>query len=87
MELRFYTRDGHFLRDAAGDMVDSHGNYLLDVNGQHITLPARHCGGPVRWDPFDGLPAGCPLPSSISARPSSLALVKAISRARNPGFR
>ncbi|MCZ2112007.1 MAG: flagellar hook-basal body protein [Dehalococcoidia bacterium] len=36
---RFYTRDGHFLRDAAGDMVDSHGNYLLDVNGQHITLP------------------------------------------------
>lgn len=36
---RFYTRDGHFLRDAAGDMVDSHGNYLLDVNGQHINLP------------------------------------------------
>ncbi len=39
----FYTRDGRFGRDANGDLVSSHGYYVLDVDGAHINLPA----GPV----------------------------------------
>ena len=41
---RFYTRDGRFGRDAMGDLVDSRGNYVLDANGSHITLPAERVG-------------------------------------------
>ena len=37
---RFYTRDGRFGRDASGDLVDSHGNYVLNANGGHVNLPA-----------------------------------------------
>jgi flagellar basal-body rod protein FlgF len=37
----FYTRDGRFNRDANGDLVTSHGYYVLDADGQHINLPAR----------------------------------------------
>lgn len=37
---RFYTRDGRFGRDAAGDMVISHGYYVLNADGGHINLPA-----------------------------------------------
>lgn len=35
----YSTRDGRFGRDAAGDLVTSHGYYVLDENGQHINLP------------------------------------------------
>lgn len=35
----FSTRDGRFGRDANGDLVTSHGYYVLDENGQHINLP------------------------------------------------
>lgn len=35
----FYTRDGRFDRDANGDLVTSHGYYVLDANGNHIRLP------------------------------------------------
>jgi flagellar basal-body rod protein FlgG len=35
----FSTRDGRFGRDAEGDLVTSHGYYVLDENGQHINLP------------------------------------------------
>jgi flagellar basal-body rod protein FlgF len=38
---RFYTRDGRLGRDASGDLVDSRGNYVLDVNGSHVNLPAE----------------------------------------------
>ncbi len=37
---RFYTRDGRFGRDASGDLVDSHGDYVLNTNGGHVNLPA-----------------------------------------------
>jgi flagellar basal-body rod protein FlgG len=36
----FYTRDGRFGRDAAGDLVTSHGLYVLADDDSHITLPA-----------------------------------------------
>jgi flagellar basal-body rod protein FlgG len=36
----FYTRDGRFGRDAAGDLVTSHGLYVLADDGSHINLPA-----------------------------------------------
>ncbi len=35
----FATRDGRFDRDGNGDLVSSHGYYVLDENGQHINLP------------------------------------------------
>lgn len=35
----FYTRDGHFSRDANGDLVTSHGYYVLGSAGEHITMP------------------------------------------------
>ena len=35
----FSTRDGRFGRDAEGDLVTSHGYYVLDESGQHINLP------------------------------------------------
>lgn len=35
----YSTRDGRFGRDAAGDLVTSHGYYVLDASGQHINLP------------------------------------------------
>lgn len=38
---QFLTRDGRFSRDAAGDLVTSQGNYVLDIDGQHINLPAE----------------------------------------------
>jgi flagellar basal body rod protein FlgG len=34
-----YTRDGRFLRDAAGQLVTPEGYRVLNVNGQPITLP------------------------------------------------
>lgn len=37
----FYTRDGRFGRDAAGDLVTSQGYYVQDAQGQHINLPAQ----------------------------------------------
>ena len=40
----FATRDGRFGRDAAGDLVTSHGYYVLDENGQHINLPQNAVG-------------------------------------------
>lgn len=43
----FLTRDGRFGRDANGDLVTSHGYFVLDENGQHINLPqARVSVGP-----------------------------------------
>ncbi len=44
---RFYTRDGRFGRDAAGDLVSSHGYYLLNADGGHVNLPA----GTVSFEP------------------------------------
>ena len=35
----FYTRDGHFGRDANGDLVTSHGYFVLNSDGGHINLP------------------------------------------------
>lgn len=35
----FHTRDGRFNRDANGDLVTSHGYYVLGSNGQPIRLP------------------------------------------------
>lgn len=35
----FYTRDGRFGRDANGDLVTSHGYFVLDSAGGHINLP------------------------------------------------
>lgn len=35
----FYTRDGRFGRDAAGDLVTSQGYYVLSSSGAHINLP------------------------------------------------
>jgi flagellar basal body rod protein FlgG len=35
----FYTRDGRFGRDANGDLVTSHGLYVLADDGSHINLP------------------------------------------------
>lgn len=35
----FHTRDGRFNRDAAGDLVTSHGYYVLGADGQPINLP------------------------------------------------
>ena len=40
----YATRDGRFGRDAAGDLVTSHGYYVLDENGQHINLPQQAVG-------------------------------------------
>ncbi|MBA4181000.1 MAG: hypothetical protein C0506_10470 [Anaerolinea sp.] len=37
---RFYTRDGSFGRDAAGDLVTTQGYYVLDPDGARINLPA-----------------------------------------------
>ncbi|MBE7520153.1 MAG: flagellar hook-basal body protein [Thermoflexaceae bacterium] len=37
----FYTRDGRFGRDAYGDLVTSHGYYVLDTDGAHINLPSE----------------------------------------------
>lgn len=39
--VRFLTRDGRFGRDAAGDLVTSHGYFVLNPNGGHINLPAE----------------------------------------------
>lgn len=36
-----YTRDGRFGRDANGDLVTSHGFYVLNADGGHINLPAQ----------------------------------------------
>jgi flagellar basal-body rod protein FlgG len=36
----FSTRDGRFGRDANGDLVTSHGYFVLDESGQRINLPA-----------------------------------------------
>jgi flagellar basal-body rod protein FlgG len=36
----FYTRDGRFGRDANGDLVTTHGLYVLADDGSHINLPA-----------------------------------------------
>jgi flagellar basal-body rod protein FlgG len=36
----YATRDGRFSRDANGDLVTSHGHYVLDENGQPINMPA-----------------------------------------------
>jgi len=38
---QYLTRDGRFGRDATGDLVTSQGSYVLDVDGQHINLPAE----------------------------------------------
>ncbi|WBL35000.1 hypothetical protein O0235_09390 [Tepidiforma flava] len=35
----FYTRDGRFQRDAAGNLVTSAGYFVLGEDGQPITLP------------------------------------------------
>lgn len=35
----FYTRDGRFSRDADGNLVTSHGYFVLDQDGQRISLP------------------------------------------------
>jgi flagellar basal-body rod protein FlgG len=43
----FYTRDGRLGRDAAGDLVTSHGYYILNQDGGHIRLP----GEPVAVEP------------------------------------
>jgi flagellar basal-body rod protein FlgG len=43
----FYTRDGRFGRDANGDLVTSHGYYVLNSAGGHINLPI----GPVSVGP------------------------------------
>lgn len=40
----FLTRDGRFGRDANGDLVTSHGYYVLNENGQHINVPAEAVG-------------------------------------------
>ena len=37
---QFYTRDGRFGRDGAGDLVTSQGYYVLNTSGGHINLPA-----------------------------------------------
>jgi len=42
----YYTRDGRFSRDAAGNLVTSQGYYVLAADGQRITLPP----GPVTVD-------------------------------------
>ncbi len=36
---RFYTRDGRFARDGDGNLVTSHGYFVLDEQGQRISLP------------------------------------------------
>lgn len=35
----FYTRDGRFSRDGEGNLVTSHGYFVLDARGQRISLP------------------------------------------------
>jgi flagellar basal-body rod protein FlgG len=40
----FYTRDGRFNRDANGDLVTSHGYYVLNSAGGHINLPPDAVG-------------------------------------------
>lgn len=35
-----YTRNGHFSKDANGNIVDSHGRAVLDGNGAAINIPA-----------------------------------------------
>lgn len=48
----FYTRDGRFDRDAAGDLVTSHGYRVLDADGAPINLPGESVrvdeGGVIR---------------------------------------
>lgn len=50
----FYTRDGRFGRDANGDLVTSHGYYVLDDQGAHIRLPE----GDVNVGPEGEIAAG-----------------------------
>jgi flagellar basal-body rod protein FlgG len=38
-EIR-YTRDGSFVNEPGGLLMTTEGNYVLDVNGERITLPA-----------------------------------------------
>ncbi|NPA12423.1 MAG: flagellar hook-basal body protein [Aquificae bacterium] len=33
-----YTRNGHFIRDSEGYLVDANGNYVLDENGKRIQI-------------------------------------------------
>ncbi|WP_346774428.1 flagellar basal-body rod protein FlgF [Fervidobacterium sp. 2310opik-2] len=35
----FYTRNGEFIRDSNGRLVNTQGNYLLNQNGQEIVVP------------------------------------------------
>jgi flagellar basal-body rod protein FlgG len=50
----FYTRDGRFGRDANGDLVTSHGDFVLDINGDHINLPS----GEITVEPDGTIIAG-----------------------------
>lgn len=50
----FYTRDGRFGRDANGDLVTSHGNFVLADDGSHINLPP----GELAVDPDGTIMAG-----------------------------
>ena len=34
-----YTRDGHFLRDVDGNLVDANGNYVLGEDGEVVSVP------------------------------------------------
>lgn len=36
-----YTRNGEFIRDSLGRLVNTQGYYLLDVNGQEIRVPEK----------------------------------------------
>ncbi len=53
----FYTRDGRFGRDASGNLVTSHGYYVLDADGEHINLPSERVsitpGGVISTPPGD----------------------------------
>ncbi len=40
----FYTRAGNFYIDPAGDIVNSSGSYLLDVDGQRMSVPEGALG-------------------------------------------
>jgi flagellar basal body rod protein FlgG len=42
-----YTKDGRLLRDAADTLVTAEGYFVLDANGQRITLPPASPTGPV----------------------------------------
>lgn len=37
---RFYTRDGSFVRNSSGDLVNGEGYYVLDPSGGRINVPA-----------------------------------------------